>query len=209
MQRPAIALMGLVLLVAGCAADGTAPRQSGAPPAAAEPRSSVPTRSAVSDAVEGFRSARGAQVVRPPVRVRIPAIGVESPLQRLGRNADGTVEVPSRWGVAGWFAQGPRPGELAPALIVGHVDSRAGPAVFHQLRALRRGDEVVVQRRDGPSARFVVQRLRRRDKDRFPTKAVYFPTLEPTLRLVTCGGPFDASVGHYRDNVIVFATLAR
>ncbi|MDQ3610611.1 MAG: class F sortase [Actinomycetota bacterium] len=159
--------------------------------------------------MRGFRSARGAQVVPPPARVRIPVIGVDSPLQRLGRNADDTVEVPRRWGLAGWFARGPRPGEPGPALILGHVDSRAGPAVFHQLRALRSGDEIIVQRRSGPSARFVVQRLEHHDKERFPTKAVYFPTLEPTLRLVTCGGPFDASVGHYRDNVIVFAALAR
>lgn len=208
MRRLAVALVGLAALAGGCAAAGTVAREAGSGPAAAPP-SSAPTGPAVSGAVRGFRSARGAPVVPPPVGVRIPAIGVDSPLERLGLNADNTVAVPRRWGIAGWFAGGPRPGEPGPALILGHVDSRAGPAVFHRLRGLRSGDEIIVRLRSGPSARFVVQRLEHHDKDRFPTKAVYFPTLEPTLRLVTCGGPFDASVGHYRDNVIVFAALAR
>jgi hypothetical protein len=35
--------------------------------------------------------------------------------------------------------------------------------------------------------------------------AVYGPTPDPELRLVTCGGTFDAASGHYADNVIVYA----
>jgi hypothetical protein len=53
----------------------------------------------------------------------------------------------------------------------------------------------------------VVERIEQYPKDRFPTDAVYYPTLTPALRLVTCGGEFDHSTGHYRSNIIVFATL--
>jgi streptogramin lyase len=133
--------------------------------------------------------------------VEIPGIGVASDLEDLGRNPDGTVEVPDRWDVAGWFADGA-------AVILGHVDSRQGPAVFARVGELAAGDEIVVERSDGSAVTFVVERTERHDKERFPTEEVYFPTLEPELRLVTCGGSFDRSTGHYRDNVIVFAALA-
>jgi hypothetical protein len=88
------------------------------------------------------------------------------------------------------------------------VDSKRGPAVFFRLRELRQGDTVTIRRADGSSVRFVVQRTEQYSKDRFPTDDVYYPTLTPALRLVTCGGEFDATIGRYRSNVIVFATMA-
>jgi sortase (surface protein transpeptidase) len=107
--------------------------------------------------------------------------------------------------VAGWYELGPRPGDPGSAVILGHVDSRRGPAVFFRLRELRRGDQVRVGRADGSVLRFVVQRTEQSDKQRFPTDDVYYPTLTPGLRLVTCGGLFDYRSGHYRSNIIVFA----
>jgi len=92
-------------------------------------------------------------------------------------------------------------------VILGHVDSKRGPAVFFRLRELRPGDRIDVQRADGSWVRFVVQRIAKYDKRRFPTDAVYYPTLTPMLQLVTCGGQFDATTGHYRSNIIVFATM--
>ena len=143
-----------------------------------------------------------------PVRVEIPGIGVASSLDRLGRAPDGTVEVPREWEVAGWYAPGPRPGDPGSAVILGHVDSKGGPAVFYRLRQLRRGDQIKIGRADGSAVRFVVQRTEQYPKDRFPTDEVYYPTLTPALRLVTCGGEFDATIGRYRSNLIVFATMA-
>jgi sortase (surface protein transpeptidase) len=160
------------------------------------------------DAARGFRSVRGYQATPVPARVEIPRIGVASSLDRLGRASDGTVQEPTRWAVAGWYAPGPRPGDPGSAVILGHVNSKGGPAVFFRLRELRRGDPVIIRRADGSSVRFVVQRTEQHPKDRFPTDDVYYPTLSPALRLVTCGGRFDATVGRYRSNVIVFATLA-
>ena len=93
-------------------------------------------------------------------------------------------------------------------MIAGHVDSKTGPAVFHHLRELERGDEIRVRRRDGTVGRFVVRGSEQHPKDRFPTQRVYGRTREPTLRLVTCSGDFDARTGHYTDNTIVFADAA-
>jgi len=109
---------------------------------------------------------------------------------------------------AAWWAEGPRPGQRGPAVIVGHVDWNKRPAVFFRLDALRRGDLVYVDRADGTTARFRVNGTRRVPKDRFPTELVYAPSLEPALRLITCGGEFDRTAGNYRDNVIVFAVPA-
>jgi sortase (surface protein transpeptidase) len=194
--------LAAVTLLAGCSAAGA----GRADPPAAAAETTGPAAGGV-DAAREFHSTRGYRATPVPVRIDIPAIGVTSSLDRLGRAADRTVQVPSRWEVAGWYARGTRPGDPGSAVILGHVDSKRGPAVFYRLRELRRGDLVEVTRADGSSVRFAVQRTEQYDKRRFPTDEVYYPTLTPALRLVTCGGEFDATAGHYRSNIIVFAML--
>jgi sortase (surface protein transpeptidase) len=156
-----------------------------------------------------FRSVRTYQQVAPPVRLRIPALRIDTPLQQLGRAADRTVEAPTDFGVAGWFSGGPRPGQAGPAVILGHVDSRRGPGVFHPLAGVAPGSEVHVDRADGSTVTFRVTDVQTVAKDGFPTEQVYAPTLQSSLRLVTCGGPFDHAAGSYRDNVIVSADPVR
>jgi len=145
----------------------------------------------------------------PPVRLAIPAIGVATPLVRLGRERDGSMQVPVDFARAGWFAEGPAPGQVGPAVIAGHVDSRTGPAVFFRLRDLRPGDTVQVELADGARLTFVVEQARRFPKATFPTAEVFGPAPWAALRLVTCGGDFDRARGSYRDNLVVFARLAR
>jgi len=141
--------------------------------------------------------------------VIIPAIGVSAPIVDLGLNPDGALEVPPPGFLeAGWYAGSSVPGERGPAVIVGHVDSRSGPAVFYRLRELTPGATVAV-RVSGEGLRpFVVTDVAEYPKSAFPTEAVYGPTSRPTLRLITCGGTFDFSTGHYVDNVVVFAVAA-
>jgi sortase (surface protein transpeptidase) len=110
--------------------------------------------------------------------------------------------------LAGWYEPGPRPGEAGPAVIVGHVDSRRGPAVFFRLGQLHRGDRIVVGRAKGPARSSVVERVERRPKQALPTARIWNDTGQPVLRLITCGGSFDRASGHYRDNVIVYASLS-
>jgi sortase (surface protein transpeptidase) len=136
----------------------------------------------------------------------IPKIGVAAPLVRLGLRRDKRLEVPADFSVAGWYAGGPRPGELGPAVIAGHVDSKRGPAVFYRLGELREGDGVVVRYSGGLEVHFRVERTERHPKAAFPTSRVYGRTAGAKLRLITCGGTFDRASGHYRDNIIVFAS---
>jgi hypothetical protein len=144
----------------------------------------------------------------PPVRLAIPAIGVATPLVRLGLEAGGGMQVPADFGRAGWFTEGPAPGQVGPSVIAGHVDSRTGPAVFYRLRELRPGQAILVERADGSRLRFVVEQARSYPKEGFPTAAVFGPVPEAALRLITCGGAFDRARGSYRDNLVVFARLA-
>ena len=139
-----------------------------------------------------------------PVAVSIPRIGVQSTLVHLGLK-DGEMELPAP-PVAGWFTGGPAPGALGPAVITGHVTWN-GPAVFHRLGTLRRGDQVTVTREDGKTAVFTVSRVARFSKSRFPSRAVYGAIDHAGLRLITCGGTYDAARRRYLDNVVVFARL--
>jgi sortase (surface protein transpeptidase) len=144
-----------------------------------------------------------------PLTLTIPSLEVDrSPLVELGKEPDGTLEVPSDYDRAGWFAPGPAPGQFGPAVLAGHVDSKDGPAVFYRLAELRPGAIVDVARADGRTARFAVDKVERYAKDRFPTVAVYGDsTHRAELRLITCGGRFDARTGHYTDNVVAYAHL--
>lgn len=139
-----------------------------------------------------------------PQRLSIAPIGVDTTVISTGVLADGTVDVPIDPNIAGWFTGGPQPGEIGPAVIMGHVDSKkSGPGVFWRLRDLAVGADVVVhgEQRD---VHFVVTGSERVPKDSFPTERAYGATPERALRLITCGGSFDRRSGHYRDNVVVY-----
>jgi LPXTG-site transpeptidase (sortase) family protein len=159
-------------------------------------------------AAASFRSSRTYDEVALPVRLRIPALGLNTPLDRVGRQADGAIAVPGSPTVAAWFDEGPRPGQSGPAVVVGHVDSVRGPGVFFRLDQLKAGQAVYVDRADGSTVGFTVTTVSRVPKTEFPTDKVYSPTLNPSLQLVTCGGSFDHGRRSYRDNVIVFTVPA-
>jgi sortase (surface protein transpeptidase) len=219
------ALLGGLLLAAGMVALalGTARWQwpdvapSGAPPpgpARTSERGAVttiadPLATPTPDAPDaaGNPERQGTRGIRP-IRVDIPAIDVSARVIDLGINNDGTLDVPDAFDRAGWWTGGAAPGAAGPAVIVGHVDSRAGPGVFYRLRDLTRGDRIEVRDRDGRVVRFVVDRFEQHPKADFPTDAVYGHTERPTLRLVTCGGVFNRSARSYVDNLIVYASLA-
>lgn len=141
-----------------------------------------------------------------PVRVRVPAIGVDAPLVRLGLTSEGALDVPVKAMTAGWYTGSPVPGLVGPAVIAGHVHWSGIPAVFARLTDLRPGDRIVVSRSDGTTATFTVDRVATYPKARFPTALVYDSLDHPGLRLITCGD-FDPVTRTYEANVIAFATL--
>ena len=144
---------------------------------------------------------------RPPTGLRIPAIDLSVRLTQLALNPDRTVEVPTDFALPGWYRLGPAPGQRGSAVILGHVDSYRGPAVFARLRALRPGDVVEVGLAGGRTARFAVRAVETQLKRDFPAQRVYGDHGGRSLQLVTCGGEFDRTARSYRSNVVVYTEL--
>ncbi len=142
-----------------------------------------------------------------PIELRIPAIALAVSLSTLDLNPDGTVEVPTDIQQPGWFGLGPSPGQIGSAVILGHVDSYQGPAVFYQLRTLIAGNQINVSLADGVTAQFEVTSLVMYPKASFPDRQVYGSHGSSELQLVTCGGVFDGQTGHYLSNVVVYSSL--
>jgi len=199
------ALLGLALIAAAVAWLATPRSGGGEPTRPAAPRAAATATADAAPAEAVHPPAPPARRAAPPVRIEIAAIGAHAPVIPLGLNRDGTLEVPTDFGDAGWWSGGPRPGERGPAVIAGHLDSRTGPAVFFRLGELRAGDPITIVRSDGSRVRFLVQRAARYRKASFPTARVYGATRGPTLRLITCSGDFDGASGHYVDNTVVYA----
>jgi hypothetical protein len=227
--RTAWGALALILAVGSCAVPSTRPAgpgtvapsparvaatQAGRAADPAGPRAGIgvpatPPKAPGFEVAEAPRQLSVPGPASPPVRLAIPAVGVITPLVRLGRERDGSMQVPADFDRAGWFTEGPSPGQVGPAVIAGHIDSHRGPAVFYRLRELRPGDTVQVELADGARLRFVVEQARSFPKASFPTAEVFGPAPWAALRLVTCGGDFDRARGSYRDNLVVFARLAR
>lgn len=143
-----------------------------------------------------------------PRHIRIPAVGIDAPFAApLGVNEDQTIQVPETYDQVGWYKHGPTPGELGPAVILGHVDSITGPAVFFPLGQLEEGDEIFIDRIDGSTATFTVERLERHEQSGFPTEKVYGNLDYAGLRLITCTGIYSHGSLRYSHNLIVFARL--
>ena len=179
------------------------------PPASTQQhRAAAPAPPAVIDTAP---SVPAADKVSAPSTVTVDDIAVESVLQPLGFNADGSLEVPAtgpRYDEAGWFTGSPRPGDVGPAVLLGHVTGSGGvPSVFYRLSELRPGHRITVSREDGSQVHFEVYRVEQHPKDSFPTAAVYGNTTGPELRLITCSGTRDPGTGRHRDNTIVYARV--
>jgi hypothetical protein len=200
----ALAGLALGLAVAAAGVTGLALTRTGPVSWPAPPRVAPPEGPAAGTPWPG-----AAGHVARPVQLTIPAIGVRTRLIRLGLTTAGNLQVPTGFNVAGWYDRSPRPGAAGPAIIAGHIDSRAGPAVFFRLARLRRGDRAYVRRADGTIAAFRVTAVRIYPKDHFPARAVYGPVPGPQLRLITCGGTFDPATGSYLSNVVVYAVATR
>jgi hypothetical protein len=142
-----------------------------------------------------------------PTHLSIPAIDLSVPLSVLGLNANGTVSVPTDFNEPGWYRYDASPGQVGTAVILGHIDSYLGPAVFFNLRDLVPGDKIIVKLADGRTARFVVIGKATYLKARFPAALVYGRRSYSALQLVTCGGVFDYTTRSYLSNVVIYSAL--
>lgn len=224
MTRRRVAL-GLLLAVLGAACGPADPASMPAPASSRPPASTSPQPATRDDAGALFPTLSGvartgsapfprAAASPPPAdlpegvepsRLVIPAIGVDAEVVDLGLNDDNSVEVPEDYSRTGWVRHTPSPGQLGSSVIVGHIDSTEGPAVFHRLDQLRAGDRIQVRGDDGNLVVFAVDSVDEYPKAAFPFRDVFGYVRQPALRLVTCGGPFNRVAGSYEHNLVVSA----
>lgn len=199
--------MASVLLLGGLLGCGTpAQEPTSSSTSGSEPAATPSATSAPSQDPEAGRAEAAPDAPAVPVALAVPSLGLSEELIDLGITEGGSLEVPEDPDRVGWFTGGGRPGGVGPTVIVGHVDSTDGPAVFARLPELRPGDEVVVDSADGVRTTYVVDEARDVPQQPFPTEEVFGVTPEDTLRLITCTGPYDREVGRYTENRIVTAT---
>jgi hypothetical protein len=142
-----------------------------------------------------------------PLRVQLAAVGIDAPVAAVGIDpARGSLAVPKDIARAGWWKDGTAPGARSGAvLIAGHVDSaRGGEGAFFSLHRARAGDAVRVTTASGRTFVYRVASIRNFRKGSLPL-GIFSREGPARLVLVTCGGPFDAAAGRYRDNVVLTA----
>lgn len=207
------AVLVSALALTGCATAATTVAASSAPAATSTP-APVPTVRPGAAKAAGFQDPAAddtqATTATRPVKIVIPSIEVDAGLIDLARGADGVLAAPPSTVLdkAGWYAKGTVPGRTGPAVIAGHVDWVDRVAVFHRLDELQPGDAITVVMDDGSTVHFTVDDVRAVSKSEFPTAAVYGPTPDPQLRVITCGGPWDDARNIYSENVVVSASEA-
>jgi len=204
--RAATALAGLVLVTGGAfavfrALSGSARTLTGGATTVPSTVRTTPPQAAA-DTTAALRASA-------PVRIIISSLRMNAPVMRLGRAADGSIQVPplANHNLAGWYDQSVTPGQDGTSIILGHVDSFTGRSVFHDIKGLTRGELAEVVRADGRTAAFSVDGVQEVAKATFPAGEIYGNTRYPGLRLITCGGPFDTATRQYLDNIVVYTHL--
>lgn len=143
-----------------------------------------------------------------PVRLKIPAIKVDTAIESVGLTPDGAMDVPKNYDNTAWYNLGPRPGEFGNSVINGHLDSKTREAVFWNLKKLKVGDEVIVVGDDGVERRFVVERTEIYKRAEAPLNQIFGPTPGVRLNLITCEGDFNRRLGEYDSNMVVYTKAA-
>jgi sortase (surface protein transpeptidase) len=195
-----VAALALGLVVGGLLFGGDGPAPVAAPAPSATPSATLPSLVPTGPVVPEADAPA-------PVAIAIPDLSIDQAMIPLGVTDERKLEVPQEWMDIGWWETGPAPGEAGGAVIAGHVNGDGKPAVFAQLPTLAVGAEVDVRREDGSVATFVVRSKEQFAKDDFPDERMYTFEGPSYLHLVTCGGTFDTTSGHYDDNIVVFAEL--
>jgi sortase (surface protein transpeptidase) len=140
-----------------------------------------------------------------PVRLEIPAIGVDAAIEHVGRLPNNEIDVPKLPADVAWFTESARPGQAGkPAIISGHLDSRSGPAVFWDLRKVLPGDELVVTYANGTRFVFEVEDKERYFADQLPVQKLLGRNPRRMMNLITCDGAWDRGHASYVQRLAVY-----
>lgn len=142
-----------------------------------------------------------------PIRLTIPAIGIDAAIESVGKTAAGQMGVPQNvWNVA-WYNRGPLPGTPGNAVISGHYDDATGPAVFYTLDQLDKQDQVVVTLSNGNPLFFVVIDKESYEVDHAPVQRIFGFNPQPNLNIITCNGSWNPKAHTYNRRLVIFTRL--
>ena len=143
--------------------------------------------------------------VELPVRLKIPSINIDAPVEYVGLTSDGAMDVPKSPDDVAWFNLGPRPRENGSAVIAGHKGWKNNiPAVFDNLHKLRKGDKISVEDEKGVITTFVVREIRIYGKDEVVSDVFGSNDGKSHLNLITCTGVWNKAEKAFSERLIVF-----
>ncbi|MEM9561856.1 MAG: class F sortase [Actinomycetota bacterium] len=142
--------------------------------------------------------------VASPVAVRVAALGLEAQVRSVGVDANNDFDVPEAETV-GWYKHGPAPGQAGSTVLAAHVDYGGAQGAFFNLAELAADDTFEVELSDGSILAYRVIDTVLYDKSALPADELFRKEGDEVLRLITCGGSFDAAERSYRGNVVVTA----
>lgn len=155
-------------------------------------------------------TAQGVTQAALPVRLVIPSLEIDAPIEAVGQDDNAVMAAPSSVATVAWYNLGPRPGENGNAVIAGHYDDVKGkPAVFWELDELKAGDEIIVRFRDASEQRFEVMTVETYDTDEAPLERIFGVDFERDLNLITCDGQWNAQSKLYERRLVVYTRLIR
>ena len=182
------------------------------PQAKARNVGTIPTGGAVPSSIPAASSPTPSPVadVVSPNRIDIPKLRTSAPIVKVGTTADRELEVPQDPATVGWWRYGAKPGaRVGTAILAGHINYAGVKGAMADIGQLNPGDEVDVYGVQNADHRhlvkFSVTGVRTYHKSRLPYAQIFDQKSVGRIVIVTCGGPFDASTGNYRDNIVFFA----
>lgn len=144
-----------------------------------------------------------------PRKLIIPALGLNTLIEAVGKDADGRMSVPQKIGNSGWYSPGVRPGEAGNAVINGHMNTpKLQPAIFADLNKLRTGDIIIIEDDAGQNWYFTVKSNHILSTDNFPTKLVFGSANTSHLNLITCDGVYQRKRKDYSHRTVIFSDLS-
>ncbi len=155
-------------------------------------------------AESAMASAKPRQKPTVPVRIRIPSVGINSPVVKVGVNTKGEMDVPDgKTDNVGWYKSGTLPGNVGSAVLDAHVY-----AAFEDLRYLKAGQDIYIENEAGETLHFVVEDSRIYKLSELSPEHLFNRKDARRLNLITCAGKFVKSWNTYDRRLVVYATYA-
>lgn len=142
-----------------------------------------------------------ATVSRIPLRIEIPILGVNAPVEPVGLTVDGAMAMPASQNVVGWLVSDVLPGDYGVSVMAGHYG--ADDAIFNTLHRLAIGDRIVVFSGAG-SESFLVTRLEGFTSSQRVPEVFTTEYAGSFLNLISCSGVWDSDAGEYESRLVVF-----